>query len=46
MQLVNTIQFGKKAYNQSLNQTGEIMPFCVKVSAGAKARLPAGYLNR
>jgi hypothetical protein len=32
--------------NQSLNQTGEIMRFCVKVSAGEKARCPAGYLNR
>jgi len=29
-----------------VNQTGKIMRFCVKVSAGAKASEPAGYLNR
>ena len=35
-----------KIPNQSLNQTGKTMRFCVKVSAGAKASEPAGYLNR
>jgi len=32
--------------NQSVNQTGKILPICVNVISGAKARSPAGYLNR
>jgi len=32
----------KRLPNQSLNQTGKTMRFCVKFSAGVKARLPAG----
>jgi len=31
--------------NQSVNQTGKTMRFCVKVSAGTKASWPAGYLS-
>ena len=32
--------------NPSVNQTGKILRFCVKISADAKASEPAGYLNR
>gem|GEM_PF-3705667 len=46
MRIIRLNNLREVSPNQSVNQTGKTMRFCVKVIAGAKVRLPAGYLNR
>jgi len=43
--MANSNRWMEKRSNQSVNQSGKTMRVCVKFSAGAKVRLPAGYVE-